>query len=339
MLTYSEERSLMEDIKEGVEIALDARGQSGDALDDIKVNKLAFLAIQEFDLDITYGWFKYGPAPVDTATRSGAKTGSNLELTARSAAEITASDWSRVPSERHDHPSPEEYAEWIADSDEFTRMLEMPTFDYLEHFYQAYAPEEYKALYLACIELQQHLDGIDQDIAESPEESFPELNDAFHKQLSRCLNDVHAELLQCQQLDEAVPAFSDYKSLLKDIIGSTTGTDDLLEHQEVFIGEVVEFFFTDTWRYVALLISKDTVRGDNADRLRTNIENDLADLRGQYSNDISELEDRADMLGLMPASKRVVQNHLDSHERDYDGESTTSQLEEWERLAGEVVNE
>lgn len=339
MLTYSEERSLMEDLKEGVEIALNARGRSGDDLDDIKANKLAYLAIQEFDLDITYGWFKYGPAPVDTATRSGAKTGSSLDLNPRPAAEVSASDFSRVPSERQEHPSPEEYAAWIQESEELDRMLSIPTFEYLEHFYKTYAPEEYKSLYLACIHLQRHLDGIDRDVAEDPNREFPTLDDEFNQDLSQYLNNVYAELLQCPQLNEAVHPYSDYKALLKDIIATATGQESLLEHQEVFIGEIVEFFFTDTWRYVSLLISKDTVRGDNADRLRNNIDSDLADLRSQYSDDIVDFGDRADLLGLFPDSRRVIQNHNNPRERDYEDESTTEQLAQWERLAGEVINE
>lgn len=339
MLTYSEERSLMEDIKEGVEIALDSFGASSADIDDIKVNKLAFLAIQEFDLEITFGWFKYGPAPVDTATRSGAKTESTLDLRPRPATEIRASDCSRVPSERQDHPSPETYAEWFVESPEFERVLTTETKQYLEHFYQEYAPDRYKSLYLSCIALQQHLEPIDRDAAESPEEEFPVLDDDYHKTLATLLNEVYIDLLECPQLEEAVKPYSNYKRLLKDVIATASGEEELLEQDEVFISEVVEFFFTDTWTYVALLISQDTVRGDNDDKLRTNIESDLADFRTQYGEDIEELQDRAKLFGLLPSSKRIINKHKNPRERDYEDESTTDNLEQWERLAAEVINE
>jgi hypothetical protein len=57
MITLGDEDDLLKDIEEGVEIAINRLGYDRDAVDPIKFNKLAYLAIHEFDLPITYGWY------------------------------------------------------------------------------------------------------------------------------------------------------------------------------------------------------------------------------------------------------------------------------------------
>ena len=330
----------MEDIKEGVEIALYYKRESSTtALDPIKINKLAYLAIQKFNLEITFGWFKYGPAPVDTATRDGAKAGPELDLRPRPAREVSASDYSRVPSEEHDHPSPEAYSEWFLQSDEFEEILNTKTKQYLKEFYKEYAPERYKQLYLASIGFQRHLEPIEREAAEDPDRDFPSVDDQYYEDLSKNLNNVYGELLKSPPLEESVEPFNSYKRLLKDVIASASNEQNMPEQDMVFIGEVVEFFFTDAWRYVALLISEDTVRGANADRLRNSISSELANLRNQYDDDIGDLQSRAKLLGLLPTSKRVISKQKNPYEHDFEDESSTDNLEQWERLAAEVIDE
>lgn len=334
MLYYSEERSLKEDIKEGIEIALDAAGESAEQIDDIKVNKLVYLAALEFNIDLTYGWFKYGPAPVDVV-RLGGQSGPSDDLYPRPAAEVPASGRSRVLSEQEDYPSPEAYAEWFASSDEFDRMLNTETKDYLEHFYDTYAPESYKSLYLACIRLQQHLVPIDR--AQRGRRQMPVINDDYCDQLSSHLNDVYGELLRRPQLREAADSFNEYNRLLKSVMTSAASADgQLTEQQQRFIGEVVNFFFSDAWRYPALLISKDTVQGANSDRLRTSIESDLGEIRSDYPEALEDLRRRSEFHWLQPDAVRDVQEATDRRD---DNAAETQHLTQWEKLAGEVINE
>ena len=70
MITLGDEDDLLDDIKEGVEIAMQRRGYNSGNIDPIKFNKLTYLAIHEYDIPITYGWYKYGPAPANVAHQS-----------------------------------------------------------------------------------------------------------------------------------------------------------------------------------------------------------------------------------------------------------------------------
>ena len=327
MLTYSEERSILDDVQEGVEIAMHREDYHSDAIDPIKVNKLAYFAIREFDIGVTFGWYKYGPAPVDTATHQGSK-GPSTELEPKPEADITASDRSRVPSERNNHPSPEEFAHFFKNFDEFHAMLTMETKEYLEEFYEQYAPETYKPLYLAGIRFQRKID----QIGDNPE-SIQNSSISYHS-VSHSANEVFGELLKLPQLNEAVTPFKDYTDLLRDIIASIESRGDLEERVEQFINDFVSFFYTSTWKYVALFISRDTVRGDNANQLLDSIDDKIGELRSRYNGDLGAWQEHSRLFGLPPRINRYV----DDMEYDDETESENEVTEPWIHLSSEVVH-
>jgi hypothetical protein len=128
MLTLGDEDDLLEDITEGVEIAMYRRGYDADDIDPIKLNKLAYLAIEEYDLPITYGWYKYGPAPVNVAHQS-------VSTIPRSEDEIASVDEPRIKNVNYDVRSPEEYSYFYSDDlEEFGHVLEALTKEYLVEF-------------------------------------------------------------------------------------------------------------------------------------------------------------------------------------------------------------
>jgi len=271
MLTYSEECAILDDIQEGAEIAMHREGYSSDAIDPIKVNKLAYFAIREFELNITFGWYKYGPAPVDTAIRQ-TTGGPSVTLDPKPASEIPASDRSRVPSQRSDHPAPERFADFFQGFDEFHTILQTETKEYLEEFYEQYAPEAYKPLYLASIRMQRKIDRI----AEEP--ALVRSNDISYHVVSEVANEIYGELLQLPQLSEAAEPFRDYTNVLKDVLAAIESRDELNESVERFVDDFASFFYKSAWTYVALLISKDTVRGENRDRLLDSIDDTVSEL-------------------------------------------------------------
>jgi hypothetical protein len=324
MITYSEERSLIEDIVEGIEIAMHRESYSSDAIDSIKINKLAFLAIQRFDLDITFGWYKYGPAPVDVANRGGAGGGS-VTIDPQPAADITASDWPRVPSEKRDHPSPERYADCFQEHPEFHTALTTETRVYLTDFYDAYAPKPYDNLYIACAELQALLDKVADATA------WTSLDDAYYRDMARALNTVHRKLLSVPRLSESVAAFRQFKHLFKTMIADAATQERTIDQQRRFISDLVEFFYGTIWEYTALLISKDTVRGANADRLRTSIEGDLGEIRLDYKRDLEELQDRLELL--------FERENRSDDTQDAERTDHVANVEAWSQLTSEVLRE
>lgn len=314
MLTYSEERALIDDIKEGIEMALYREGYSSEDVDDIKLNKLVYFAIQEFDLDITYGWFKYGPAPVDVADTSG---DAGPGISPQPAEEIIAKDRPRVLSEQEDYPSPERYATFYTEFDEFHRILSMDTKEYLEDFYEEYAPETYRDLYLESIKLQKLIDRIPDslDLTDDDTDIYPELSERLGR--------LSEEVLRLANLDEVVKPVKDYGSFLKNLVTGAQQQDQLVESAEQYLTEAVEFFYNNTWYYSSLLISQDTVSGANADRLRTSIGDKLGQIRGRYSEDFESLREHARLFGLLTRSYKNRediggQNQSNQHNDDFE---------------------
>lgn len=283
MLTPGDEDDILKDIEEGIQIAMDWVGYSSDSIDPIKVNKLAHFAIQDLGVPVTYGWYKYGPAPVfDTST-------ARIEPIPES--EIKASEVARLPDPGDELYSPEEYAYYFTrDCTHFDRILQTPTKEYLIEFYEDHAPSPYGSLYKQSVQVQVILDKIKED-----NEWHTEAED-YSRSLSQELTELHRELLKVEALSEVFNTYSEYSKLLKRVIAEASDENDLTPVQERFIRKVVDLFYSDVWKYAALLISKNTVHlspGGNDDKLLNAIDGELQILRGDIDDEINSLRGQA----------------------------------------------
>lgn len=283
MLTSEDERAILDDLRDGVELALHERGAAPEAVDRIGFNKLAYLAVREYDLPVTYGWYKYGPAPADTARVTDS-------LTPRSASEIRAIDEPRVRSVNHDLLGPREYALFFTrDCEEFDSVVETPTKEYLLDFYFQFAPDRYRDLYVASTELQQSLDRLDDPTWHTDaDRTITTVTERY----TRLLREVVANPV----LREASGPVREFGETLCGILDEAATQDELSESQQRFLGRVVDFFYGNPWTYVALLISKDTVDespGTNRQRLKNATDDDLRSLRATYDDELRRLREQA----------------------------------------------
>jgi hypothetical protein len=316
MVTLGEEDDALEDIREGIEIAMSDRGYEGGDVDDIKFNKLAYFAIQEYGLPITYGWYKYGPAPVNVANR-------NVNISPRSKGETPATNQPRI-RRSSDFLSPEEYYYFFRDDlEEFEGIMQTETKEYLTGFYFEDAPDEYRDLYIAGAELQKVLDEVKEDA--SWHDEHEEVITLLNRRLPRVLHEVASN----PKLDESEEAVRRYGNLLMEVIVTASEMKGLDEAQQRFIRNVVDYFYGGVWKYVALLISRDTVDlspGENQDRLLNSIEDDLKRIRAGYGKEVSRLEQEADEHGLTSdsAGVRVGSAEMFEEEDGFDESDTMS---------------
>jgi len=323
MLTTGDEENLLADIKEGIQIAMYRRGDSADDVDPIKVNKLAYFAIQDLDVPVTYGWYKYGPAPVfDTET-------ARVEPAPQTA--ISAPDEPRIPDPRGELYSPEEYALYFKrDCIEFDRILETPTKEYLREFYEDHAPEPYGDLYENSIQVQVILDDI-KDSSDWHTEA-----DDYYKSLNRHLGELYRALLAIDHLNEVVEEFNEYSRLLKDVIAEASTLDTLSPAQQRYIGRVVDLFYGSIWNYVALLISKNTVAlspGNNQPKLLNSIDRDLRELRSSVGDEIKSLRRQSAARDLLPEYYPEIQEYDPEMEAD----EQTINPEPWTKASTEAL--
>lgn len=318
MLTIRDEDDLLDDIEEGIQIAMHRNGYSADDIDPIKVNKLAYFAIQDLGVPVTYGWYKYGPAPVfDT---QGARLKPSPET------EINASQEPRIPDPGGEFYSPNEYAYYFdEDCIEFDKILQTPTKDYLREFYEDHAPEPYGSLYQRSIQVQVILD----EIKESSD--WHSEAEGYYKSLNRAMTELYRELLTIDQMNEVVDAFSNYSRLLKDIIAESSTKDDLTPAQQRFIVRVIDLFYGGIWNYAALLISKNTVAlspGNNDSKLLNSIDADLRELRSSISEEIESLSEQSKARDISPnycddVQEQTAKEHLTGDQTDTSVESFT----------------
>ncbi|SFS42408.1 hypothetical protein [Halostagnicola kamekurae] len=315
MLTLSDEDDLLEDIMEGVEIALARTGFDGEHVDPITVNKLAYLAIQEFEPPITYGWYKYGPAPVNVARRT-------VDLTPRPLAEVPAADEPRVRDPTGKILSPREYSHFFSsDLEEFQHILETPTKEYLVEFYFDHAPDEYRDLYIASAELQQVLDEIKTPAWHADATGC---RTRLERRFPRLVTEVHSHDI----LSESVSAVDAYERVVTRIVATASEQGELSESQQRFINRAVDHFYSTVWKYVALLVSRDTVDrspGTNQRALRNNIESDLRTIRDEWEVELERLEELAtgfDLYSELGATAQSVDHY------DGDDESGTASVDE-----------
>lgn len=343
MLTRGDENDLLEDIKEGIQIALfngieEGRFEEAEIqLDPIRINKLAYIAVEELGLDLTFGWYKYGPAPYDVvAADSSQSTGPSIEAPPRASGDIQASTSSRLPS--RGYYSSEEYAYFfLRELDEvFDDIVTAEdTKEYLVEFYEKYASKDREAapfenLYIESAYLQQILDYIGHDT------EWHDDAEQYFDRLDVGLTRVYGELLRRPELKSTVEPFQQYIRLIKDVISAAAAEQSLSESQQRYINRVVGAYYNLGWKYVALQISLQTMRGENVDYLRSETEPKLEALQqGDYDREIAVLRSRRANFGL---GSNATENNEGSDE-SLNSDQNLNHVDAWTKLSMEVIGE
>lgn len=301
MLTPGDEESLLLDIKEGIRYALYLGKQEGRFtedeihLDKIRLNKLQYIVNEDRDLGLTFGWFKYGPAPEDITTDTG------VALSPQPGDDIAHLGESRLPSK--DHLSTEAFAYYFLREldDEFDRIVTAEeTKVYLVDFYDKYAPkDEYAArfteLYKASARLQQTLDAIGDG------RDWHQSSTEFYYGLDKKFLPVSEEIAKLDSLEHTLEPLEEYRKLLTSIISKADAKDELSSSQQAFINNAIRKFYNTVWDFVGQEISLETMRGENVDELRPKVETNTEKYRdGSWKAELDSLAERRESVGLDP---------------------------------------
>ncbi|MFC6734460.1 hypothetical protein [Haladaptatus sp. DYSN1] len=325
MLTRADESDLIDDIKEGIGIALEWRGASATSIDSIKLNKLVYLAVQRLEVPLTFGWYKYGPAPVDLQY-------SETAVSATSQDDLDAPHESRIPD--RGYYSPMEYAYFFDETlDEFDVILQARTKEFLISFYEREAPEPYGNLYVKNAQLQQILDEIKSD------DTWHDDADVYYREVSQRIGELTRELMKIESLREVQAPFRLYARFLKQLIANASAQDALSASQQRFIKRIVDYYYGGAWKYVALKISENTVPlspGNNKDKLLTSIENNRQEMRSDYQDDLDTFKERAVRLDL--AQETARDNSVSPSDSGSNEPSDRERAELWSRASAEALN-
>jgi hypothetical protein len=339
MLTSGDEESLLLDIKEGIQYALYLGVQEGRftedeiRLDRIRLNKLQYIVNEDRELGLTFGWFKYGPAPEDVTTDTG------VALTPRPGDAIAQLDESRLPG--RDHLSTEGFAYYFLRElgDEFDRIVTAAeTKAYLLEFYDEYAPEdEYAArfadLYGHSVRLQQTLDviGGGEEWHRNSTELYYELGERFIP--------VIEEIATFGALEHTLAPLDEYRALLTSIVSEADAVDELSSAQQAFVESAVRKFYSTVWDFVGQEISLETMRGENVDEFRPEVELDAERYRnGSWRAELESLAERRESVGLAPEIEDVEE--LGTEKSGGNGQSLDDEtIESISEMGAEVIHD
>lgn len=285
MTTPWEERQILRDIVDGLNAAIAANPLSWDSddIDPIKLNKLVYLAVDHFDLNVTYRWFKYGadltkhePVSVD---RVGPVSINSLPSPDTPRLGDAIEDEEEMP------PTPRDFKHFfVRELDDIGRIFEDDTRDYLREFYTDYAPEPFDQLYPECAVLQKSLDELAR--SDDPGEYIHQNADELLEDISRVKNEVESiSLLH----DQARP-FGRFCDLLKDVIVSVEAEDgEVSRRGEQTLRDLVFFFYETAWLLVSLKIASANAEGPAAESWRRNASGRLGDLEANYTDELYAL--------------------------------------------------
>lgn len=301
MLTSGDEESLLADIKEGIQYALFLSKEQGRfteediKLDKIRLNKLQYIVNEDRDLGLTFGWYKYGPAPEDVTSDHDAN------LMPAPGAEISYLEESRLPTS--DFLSTEEFAYYFISElgEEFDKIVTAEnTKEYLEDFYAKYAPRDryaarYTDLFIASARLQQTLDKIKDD------RRWHEDSTHYYYELEKRFTPVINEAAKHEELEHTTEPLREYQKVLTSVIAEADAMEELSSGQDAFISNAVRKFYSTIWDFVAQEVSLETMRGDNVDSLRPSVEATVETYRGgSWEDELDSIRDRRGYFDLDP---------------------------------------
>lgn len=336
MVTPWQERLLLQDVMDGLAAAIreaESRGRDVDIakLDSIKLNKLVYFAIDEFDVPITYSWYLYGASVSDSdVTMDYVIDAYESDITPDYEPSIGDEPWEQYGE------SPLTYKEYFLRDIDLENIFEEKTKAYLQDFYQGYAPEKYEELYVASAVFQKSLDTVSKNRGFSSE--TPALGVVLEE-----LSDLVEEVAFHEELDrEVIDAFTLYSDLLKDVLVTLPEIEDWDARKRRTVYDVCSFFYEKAWKYVALHISEDKaeeVRGPSWRDLLSGILDDIEEISSSYEEDFRSLEKRCYEAGIVGEEFQQYATHTEAEE-DYSNRSDEDLaiVEEWE-VASEEANE
>jgi hypothetical protein len=263
---YREEGPQVNKLLRGIELAVDEVLDNPDRpITRLEQEKLCYFAIKEFDLPITYSWYLAGACTKVSGEPSAAAN--RLNTSSTSIREDTGED-----------PDVREYRDYFASTEFFPDYTLRDIwftnkYEFLQDFYEHYAPEEYLNLYLASTDIREQLENIDNLVQqETAHHSLSEwgagsddgvLTESDEREFRLLISDLHIEMSEIDDLSETISVITRGTDVLEQVFAQLTTLDSISSEQSVVLDNLAAYFYDDVWRYPALYISAQTAEGPN----------------------------------------------------------------------------
>ena len=277
---FADERELRAAVHVAVEHALDRVLDSRDReLTELEAEKLAYLVVDEFDLDITYSWYIAGACTAVTrgpTAERGPSGPSPPTLTDDERRVVFGDVTVEVGGDRTQQFTDYLTSETLFAGYELRDVWYTGRHEFLSDFYEARAPERFTDAYLAATEIRRHLMELGDDRRADSNASLsqfgvgeqPLLDDEREEAFRHTVSELHLALARDDDLAETTAAVTEGTDLIERALDRLTRVEPSTSEQWDLIEELSEFFFYAVWRFPALVISVQTATGPNAAALR-----------------------------------------------------------------------
>lgn len=242
-----------------------------------KLEKFVYMAVEEFELPVTYSWYLAGAkAQSPTIRRERFKTAHGT---------ITGKSQPGEPVVRQrlrTYDASEEVRTFAGFFDGKLQWLFKDKYEFLADFYEDYAPSRFKALYLDSHELRTLLDQtveqLDEGQAGDVQTGLSSFEDStgrgapnHYEYAGQLISNIHLRLAEEEILRPMLPAYKEFTDTLEDafMMLAKLDVDELSpKHVECF-AELRDFHFNHAWQYPCLRISIETASGPRRDEVVT----------------------------------------------------------------------
>lgn len=300
-IDWSDDTDAVADLKAALEAALHETGSDltipqnftgieGFYEDNIKVNKLAYRAIRHFNLPILHTWFRYGQYIPYDDIRPKKMTVGSLDQ-AESEMSSQSNLW---------QPPTREEIKGFFIEEGIEEMMDQDLVPFLRSNYQELAPDRYKKIYLANLNIIHILEQLveDENLAD---------NAADHREeLKKHAMDLQYELMSNPRFDENVVNHVE-KGLfaIQDGLISLEQSEDPTPNKIQAVKESRRLYHNYIWPWPAFLISKEHADGPSnmvADYSEDN-EELVSEAADSYPGRINGYKNRLHELDMLPDSK------------------------------------
>lgn len=297
----------------------------------VKVQKLLFFAIDEYDLPVTYSWYlagavvpnrEIGPqslqgpqneptGPTGPSLSSQAIDDSSTDSSDSSdSAEIDPIMFSQTEPQQSE-PQSYDLTEYVS-HDELDRFFRQKvpevwqdkTMRFLQNFYQAKAPEQYRLLYIESTHIRTHLQEL-RDVLEQYVDGETTDADigAIRESIELSISDLHYYLRQNEGLKETFEIVVEGTDLIEDAMMCLDNMEPSAYTQKhvTAVESLKEFFFYYVWKYPCLMISQITATGPQAEALRQRRRQTYETFDENILEERSKLSDELSSLNLVPS--------------------------------------
>ena len=297
----------------------------------VKVQKLLFVAIDEYDIPVTYSWYlagavvpnrDIGPQSLQSPqSEPSGPTGPSLPSQSVDGSSVDSADsngrkeidpilFNQTDSQQSETP-PRDLTEYVS-HDELYRFFRQKvpevwqdkTMRFLQNFYQAKAPEQYRLLYIESTHIRTHLQELHDVLGQYVDGETPDTDiGAIRDSIELSISDLHYYLRQNEGLKETFEIVVEGTDLIEDAIMCLDNMEPSAYTQKhvTAVESLKEFFFYYIWKYPCLLISQITATGPQAEALRQRRRQTYETFDENVLEERSKLSDELSSLNLVPS--------------------------------------